>query len=110
MRFSIALGLASYTIIGNAFKTLAAIGLPMLPTPMNPTLTAIGLSPLPSLAQRVLTILSHMSAYCCRYGGQIFSSATLRNEATSAWFTFMPLGSRTSFAFWKLSTDQGAYR
>ena len=42
MRFSIALGLASKTVIGNAFKTLAAIGLPMFPTPMKPTLTAIG--------------------------------------------------------------------
>src|SRR5574342_1365113 len=41
----------------------------------------------------VLTILSQSSAYCCLYWGQIFSSATLRNEATSAWLTFMPLAS-----------------
>src|SRR5262249_3693778 len=59
---------------------------------------------------RVFTILSHISAYCCRYWGQIFSSAILRNEATSAWFTFMPLGSRNSFAFWKLSTDSVSSR
>src|SRR6185436_12794938 len=61
-------------------------------------------------SQRVLTILSHISAYCCRYCGQIFSSAILRNEATSAWFTFMPLGSRISLAFWKLSTDSVSSR
>src|SRR5260370_24038813 len=37
-RFAIALGFMSKTVIGNpAFSTLAAIGLPMLPTPMNPT-------------------------------------------------------------------------
>src|SRR5436190_2002608 len=63
-----------------------------------------------ALRQRVLTILSHISAYCCRYGGQIFSSAILRNEATSAWFTFMPFGSRISLAFWKLSTDSVSSR
>src|SRR5262245_540976 len=44
MRFSIALGLASKTVIGNCFSTLAAIGLPILPTPMKPTFTAIALS------------------------------------------------------------------
>ena len=95
MRFSIALGFVSKTVIAKgAFNTLYAMGLPMFPTPMNPTVTAIG----PSLeaasitpknagqpeAQRVLTILSHISAYCCRYWGQIFSSAILRKEATSA--------------------------
>src|SRR5712691_6030848 len=37
-----ALGFMSKTVIGNpAFSTLAAIGLPMLPTPMNPTERAI---------------------------------------------------------------------
>src|SRR6266446_5518854 len=37
-RFAIALGFMSKTVIGNpALSTLAAIGLPMLPTPMNPT-------------------------------------------------------------------------
>src|SRR5260370_35185924 len=37
-RFAIALGFMSKTVIGNpAFSTLAAIGFPMLPTPMNPT-------------------------------------------------------------------------
>src|SRR2546429_4960316 len=44
MRFSSALGLMSRTVIGNAFSTLAAIGLPMFPTPMKPTVTAIASS------------------------------------------------------------------
>jgi hypothetical protein len=38
------------------------------------------------------------------YGGQIFSSATLRKDATSAAFTFMPLASRISLALARLST------
>ena len=42
IRFSMALGFVSKTVIGNdAFKTFPAIGLPMLPTPMNPTDRAI---------------------------------------------------------------------
>src|SRR5438128_4399644 len=44
MIFSIALGFMSKTVIGNAFSTLAAIGLPMFPTPMKPTVTAIASS------------------------------------------------------------------
>ena len=41
-RFSMALGFVSKTVIGNgAFKTFPAIGLPMLPTPMKPTVKAI---------------------------------------------------------------------
>src|SRR5436190_1582 len=39
---SIGLGLRSKTVIGNdCFKMLPAMGLPMFPTPMNPTLTAM---------------------------------------------------------------------
>src|SRR5262245_26472170 len=42
MRFSIAFGFMSKTLMGfGAFSTLYAIGLPMFPTPMNPTVTAI---------------------------------------------------------------------
>src|SRR5690242_3638241 len=37
IRFVIAAGFLSKTVSGNAFSTLPAIGLPMLPTPMKPT-------------------------------------------------------------------------
>src|SRR6266540_3578875 len=41
-RFSMALGFVSKTVIGNdAFTTFSAMGLPMFPTPMNPTEFAI---------------------------------------------------------------------
>ena len=42
IRFSMALGFRSNTVIEKpAFSTLPAIGLPMFPTPMNPTERAI---------------------------------------------------------------------
>ncbi len=42
IRFSMALGFVSNTVIEKpAFSTLPAIGLPMFPTPMNPTERAI---------------------------------------------------------------------
>src|SRR5688572_5207649 len=52
----------------------------------------------------VTTTRSHSSPYCCLYGGQIFSSAIFRNEATSAAFTFIPRASRISLALATLST------
>src|SRR5262249_3570636 len=69
---------------------LYAIGLPIFPTPMNPTVTAIGHSLVcssihrpraPRPAQRMLTLLS---AYCSPFSRQNFSSVILRNERTSA--------------------------
>src|SRR5262249_7535070 len=56
MRFSIALGFMSKTIMGiDAFKPLYAIGLPMFPAPLNPTL-AIGCS----LSARVDDLVPHL--------------------------------------------------
>src|SRR6266542_4424097 len=74
--------------------------------------TPAALSEVFGLAARhfVATILSQSSAYCCLYGGQIFSSATRRNDATSAALTFMPRASRISLALARLSTLSVASR
>src|SRR5712691_9232855 len=58
----------------------------------------------------VLTICSHISLYCFWYAGHTFSSATLRKASTLAALTAMPLGSSSSLALARLSTDSVSWR